>query len=221
MIGLLARRRENLEKIEVPSDCVLYFDGINNTLNGHDSTATTWKNLGTGGSTYDIGFDSTIYGFESNCINALATGQGIDIKYNSLISNNFSLFIILSGNELSQSNVFISNNIYVVRTYQSKLMVLYSGTTIFQVTYNNRNVKMAVLIRVSSDKITINIGNSVYTASHENYSAVSTNHFYIYAYNAKNWFKTKRIYTFRIYERCITDAEANVLLNTEKTRYGL
>lgn len=60
-IEKIYRNRQRLDTSKyVQDDLVLFYDGINNTGNGHSNKATTWKDLSTSN------FDGTLMNFEDN-----------------------------------------------------------------------------------------------------------------------------------------------------------
>ena len=100
----------------VPSDyvpgAVAFWDAIDNAgVGAHDPSAATWKNLGTGGTTYDLAIKDAVWcdgNSLSNGINTLAAYGSTTISYTT---SEFAIDNYNVGGEDSNARWIFSNGI--------------------------------------------------------------------------------------------------------------
>lgn len=217
---------------------VLYLDGVNNTGNGHDSTATTWKDLS--GNNNDATLNNFEYtstsGWDDNCMildgsddyaqvgdseSMKPVAQTVEIVFNRTgISNNNSsnrgiVFVRWMGYTF-ETNA-INNNKFSVSYgrnngyLDSESLLDINSKYLLTSTHSNNKSKMYI--------------NSIYENEQEKtpatYESIYTNNCtYIGKYNDSTHFKGN-IYAIRMYNRALAEQEIKHNYEVDKERFGL
>lgn len=237
-IEKIYRNRQRLDTSKYVQDgLVLFYDGINNTGNGHSNNATTWKDLSTSN------FNGTLMNFEDNSwTNNSLTFDGIDdwVKIAQMDYPNITMEIIMEYDNYGDSQVNVIGN------WQNGGY----GIVKNEVTYKDSNAFSVYLLGKSYQYIQSNnltkIGKKyILTGSYDGSTMKlwengiknelsiegtignpQNNTIMVLGANpdgsnyVSNWF-TGKIYAVRIYNRALTDEEVKQNYELDIQRYGV
>lgn len=204
---------------------LLFLDGINNTGNGHDSTATVWKDLSGNNQDYDIG--SNTFGSDHLICgsNGLKSNTSLpsDYKYIEMILEN-------SGTATATILLIPAGNAYVSFINHVNHLMALNGSA--------GNYPRLDLSAVFTDKIQLSwpkefnaqgVYNKAYlngieavttTASPGTWSYTHLDYLFCYNRLTDNVFKGN-VYAVRIYDHVLSDDERIANWNMDRLRYNL
>ena len=210
----------------VSTGLMLHYDAINNTGSGHSSSTTTWKDLSgngndgtiTGGSWSDNSLNFT----SSNSSNGVKTSKNFPIDFENTFNIVFNLTTVSSveplfGSRTTTSDGFMlfnynSNNALTLDTKggstRLNLGSRLSANTKYDitVTFTGTTAKLYVNGKLSSTKTftdaSLNMPLTVFNAGAQS--------------NARG-----NIYSVKVYNRALTEAEIQQNYNIDKEKYGL
>lgn len=217
----------------VTSGLIHWYDGINNTQNGHDATATTWTDL-VGTNTLTMN-NSSYATWETNALNLVGTsGQWLQGANDSEApaGRTMEVCVEIAENQTAVIAVLFSN----ASPYNGKVAI-YSDNT-FGVkgcsgnTYTHSGSDLTSLHHIASSFSSENAVNAVYangsptttgSASHSmsgQQTKMVVGQQGATTSGSQYPFKGK-IYSIRIYDRILTDAEIAQNYAVDVSRFGL
>lgn len=222
---------------------VLHYDGINNTGNGHDNSATVWKDLSSSGNDATLNTDNSFdnnscvfqktnnsgisitnplkygvnSGFTIECIAKSNTVDISDLENNNLrdwfweIKNDDSNFMqfVRSSFGVYNMNVLLDNSKYF---YDS---IAQNGIVISQLVVNNSKITHYYDGNLTSEKSSTNeILNTLLSINSIDLGYAHWNNNSILNLNGN-------IYSFRVYNRALTEEEIKQNYRVDKIRFGI
>lgn len=235
------------KKAEYVSDgLILHYDGIDNTGNGHDSTATIWKDLSGNGN------DGNIYGGVWNESNIQLNGSGnyIQPKLNKL-EGDYTIEILANTISLVNSSTYAPLYMINKQNWTSNTQTIATASTILWWGTDNNICNRFLVSGVGTikysevsagysnieqkDKLfTVNKTNekiNVYVGSSKNGEITDSDfmaRFNFYDFNlvigqsAENWGEMKQnVDSFRIYNRALSADEIANNYTVDKARFNI
>lgn len=217
-------------EVYIQNGLILHYDGINNTGNGHSSTATTWKDLSGKGNdgTFSLSPTTSTFYWESNCIilsnNTNALSSYVDTPVNLNGKERTIIYTVdatnLTGsmwgdtNSSNTSGLFCYQNFVANRGRSSSLQSRYnytfnkSGIYTYAVTLSSSELKFyenGVLVTTISNTVGLNTSGNMRLLAARYSSQNATN---------------LKMYNFLIYDRVLSDAEIQSVYQTTKSEHG-
>ena len=213
----------------VTDGLVARWDGIDNTANGHDSSATTWKDLV---GSYDIAVPSDSATWDPDGL-VLTGTQARNVKSSSVWSpmDNTTIEIVFTPTE-SSTSVVATFDMHNSGAY-SKGIDIYSDNTIGFVgqsstTYSNAESSLTNIKHVAclynGDSVAKALVNGVALELSANTHSLRHNVSYIMVGNSDsgtNYLFNGKIRAIRVYNRQLTDAELAQNLSAGRDRFSL
>lgn len=229
---------------------VMHYDGINNTGNGHDSSARTWTDLSVRGNDVSLNTDNS---FDSNsCVFKKEAYSGLS-PVNPLklgVNGGFTIECIAKSNTTETTDVHYSDTLYdwfwnlrdedgkkyleYIRMYTGTytMMGANDGSEFIRDNSSGNRIVVSQFV-ISNDKI-LNYYDGTLTTSKDSSNnllntILSINGLDIgYArwYSVTNNYSSAiglngNIYSFRVYNRALTEEEILRNYKVDKIRYGL
>lgn len=230
-------------KTYVQDGLVLHYDGINNTGDGHDATATIWKDLSGNGNDGELqNFDmSDESGWTSNGLVLDGTDDGIYLadKMIDLYKDNATIEIVLNFTNSNNRDIIFgnykqSNSVNIERgtstgDYPLRCRFYYNGGAVDYVTSNdiyevNTDITIGYLFNKTDTSITfLKDGEIKESISNSNFGED-------YDYTSAWIGRDERgdstslqgsIYAIRIYNRLLTQEEIQQNYELDKERFNL
>ncbi len=231
----------------VQDGLVLHYDGVNNTGNGHSNTTTTWKDLSgngndgtltgcTWGENYlDLdGVDDYVRktgmtGTTDFTIEIVAN----DIEANGTNSYGSSFMINLWSSDVTDTSIhlWVDNRTSIAESNRNKplfrILVPKLNEENYREVSGNRDLNCKGYYSISNGQSGLKYysnGNSIgqnTDASFTNRVNINTINLDIGRWYNTSYFVKEKVYSFRIYNRALTDAEVLQNYNQDRIRFGL
>lgn len=239
------------EKDYVQNGLVLHYDGINNTGSGHSNTATVWKDLSLNGNDVILNSDNTFDNNSCVFVKTANSGFSLNNPLKKGVNDGFTIECVAISNETETSEneeYDLYSWFWNIRDEISEEKYMeffrdYRGDYVVSVHYNNSNVIRNSIKKTEITNSQIVVANSKIkhffdgiltgeeTSSNEILNAVLSINSLDLGY--ANWFSGNNvydksdiyldgnIYSFRIYNRALTEEEIQQNYKIDKLRYGL
>ena len=205
----------------IQKNLVGYWDGLDNAGVGlHDSTANTWKNLASSGSTYDLSLGTGKW----SCNALMCMGSGVAAQGTSVLPNysSFEAVVANGANTNTASAVVFSNgkDRYLVLGVAYASVITTTKTTAFNNQISGRN--SFAWLR-SGANVLLNGGKIAYGSdAGTTWALASSSGFFVGARKSDGRYPYNgAIFAIRAYDGNITDAQAVYNYRIDRTRFGL